>query len=746
MRLLISLFARINNPNNNRIAKGVLAVHNNGRLSSHRLKGSITIFLCIVLSAVILLSGALSDAARLRFAQAQLVRSNKLALISVLANYNNLLKDEYGLFGMSLGQENAYDIYEEYIIKNLYSGNVNDGAIFDYSIDELSIEEAATLENIDIMAEQLTQYMKYRAPYELAQSLLDKLTGMKKVSKGAQLYERKLKTSKEADEAGKLQLKLEQSNKLINESKISEALNSYQVDLKEKKDILSSLNSQVSDILKEISTETEQKKKDDLLAKMDSLNDKIVGVNDEIQAAKNSVNNTLEGFKAQNTQIISDISNLRNKFSEISAMVDEELNYANSSDSLPEIVEGYKSDLNNLKSMMGEDNSSGNIALYNNNIDLCNGAQAVINSELSNIDSIVSSFANRAVIDYKYYKPAQLQCQDQDNRAAAESATSEALSEETELSTIPDEEYRLLPSVCSTLEGGSPVAGTWSDIDFSDGDFMQQDIEEMAGQQTDIETAAEALRDNIYITEYIMGTFRHGVPILDKQSEKSAYNLRSKDKAQRDGFFSQYEVEHIINGSKSESTNMNMVKSRILMIRMVSNILHIYTDSSKITRVRILAQALSSWSAGLCGFLIEALLVGAWAMLESVNDIDLLSKGKSVMLFKTSDEWVTDISGKKNSAKEVTASNPFSFNYHDYLRIFLLLENRDAKYRRIQDVIQLNMRMSDQEFLIKDCVTLYEATSLVSVKNFFLSIPTYSTEKTLSYGRSPSSSTLIMGY
>ncbi len=764
MRLLTSLFAQINNfasknaankntankckanknATNKKVAN-VLASDQHNSISKQR--GTITVFLCIVLSIVILLSGALTDAARLRFASAQLVRSNKLALISVLSNYNNLLKDEYGLFGVSVGLENVNDIYEEYLIKNLYSGSINAGALFDYSINASNIGEVGTLENIDILNDQLGQYMKYRAPYELTKNLVDKLTSMKKISKGAQLYDRKLKTSKKADEAGKLQLNLEKSNDLINKSKLSDTIKSYQDTLTAKNNTISTLNSEISDLLQKLSLETVEKKKKALLKEIDNLKDEIGEVNKEIQSAKSSVSSEIESFKNQNTKIIAEVNALQSKFTELNTIIEEELVYAQSSDSLPEIIEGYTSDLNSLKSMVSQDNSAGNLTLYNKNIDLCNGAQTDIDSELGNLDSIVSSFANRAAIKYEYYKPAQLQSQDQDNRAAAESASGEALSKNSELTTIPDEEYRLLPSVCSTVEGGSPVAGTSTDIDFSDGDFIQQDVEKLASQQTSIESAAESLRDNIYITEYIMGTFKHDVPILDKQSEKSAYNLRSMDKSQRDGFFSQYEVEYIINGYKSESANVNMVKSKILMIRLISNILHIYTNSSKIARVRILAQALSTWSAGLCSLLIEALLVGAWAMFESVNDIELLSEGKSVMFFKTSDDWVTDISGSvKSTAKEAKTSNPLCFNYHDYLRIFLLLENEDTKSRRIQDLIQLNMRMSDQEFLIKDCVTLYKATCSVSVRNFFLSMPTYSTQKTQSYGRSPSSSTLLLGY
>ena len=769
MRLLTSLFAQINNSTNKNATNKYTANENTAnkytvnknmtnlnaasalasdqQKSISKQRGTITVFLCIVLSIVILLSGALSDAARLRFASAQLVRANKLALTSVLSNYNNLLKDEYGLFGVSVGLENVNDIYEEYLIKNLYSGYINEGALFDYSITASNMEELGTLENIDILNDQLAQYMKYRAPYELTKNLVDKLTGMKKISKGAQLYDRKLKTSKKADEAGKLQLNLEKNNELINKSKLSDTIKSYQDTLKEKNNTISTLSSDISDLLQKLSLEKVEKKKKALLKEIDNLKDEIAEVNKEIQSAKSSVSSEIESFKNQNTNIIAEVNALQSKFTELNTIIEEELVYAQSSDSLPEIIEGYTNDLNSLKSMVSQDNSSGNITLYNKNIDLCNGAQTEIESGLTNLDSIVSSFANRAVIDYEYYKPAQLQCQDQDNRAAAESASSEALSNNTDLTTIPDEEYRLLPSVCSTQEGGSPVAGTSTDIDFSDGDFIQQDVEKLASQQSSIESAAESLRDNIYITEYIMGTFKHDVPILDKQSEKSAYNLRSKDKSQRDGFFSQYEVEYIINGYKSESANVNMVKSKILMIRLVSNILHIYTNSSKIARVRILAQALSTWSAGLCSLLIEALLVGAWAMLESVNDIDLLSKGKSVMFFKTSDDWVTDISGSvKSSAKEANTSNPLCFNYHDYLRIFLLLENEDTKACRIQDLIQLNMRMSDEEFLIKDCVTLYKASCSVSVKNFFLSMPTYSTQKTQSYGRSPANSTLILGY
>lgn len=57
--------------------------------------GAITIYLSIILSSVILLSGILMDIVRIRTAEVQLRRAVNTAAESALAGYHTKLKEDY---------------------------------------------------------------------------------------------------------------------------------------------------------------------------------------------------------------------------------------------------------------------------------------------------------------------------------------------------------------------------------------------------------------------------------------------------------------------------------------------------------------------------------------------------------------------------------------------------------------------------------------------------------------------------
>jgi len=62
--------------------------------------GGASIFLCIILSAVVLTEGTLYFAARIRGAEADLQRCMRLQISQILSNYNESLLEKYGLYGI----------------------------------------------------------------------------------------------------------------------------------------------------------------------------------------------------------------------------------------------------------------------------------------------------------------------------------------------------------------------------------------------------------------------------------------------------------------------------------------------------------------------------------------------------------------------------------------------------------------------------------------------------------------------
>ncbi len=62
--------------------------------------GAVSIFLVMILIPTMLLSAVLIDGSRLAAAQAITQEAADLAAMSVLTDYNQELKDEYGLFAL----------------------------------------------------------------------------------------------------------------------------------------------------------------------------------------------------------------------------------------------------------------------------------------------------------------------------------------------------------------------------------------------------------------------------------------------------------------------------------------------------------------------------------------------------------------------------------------------------------------------------------------------------------------------
>jgi hypothetical protein len=116
------------------------------------------------------------------------------------------------------------------------------------------------------------------------------------------------------------------------------------------------------------------------------------------------------------------------------------------------------------------------------------------------------------------------------------------------------------------------------------------------------------------------------------------------------------------------------------------------------------------------------MLIFSWALAESIYDLNQLINGKKVPLFKSKNQWKTDITGAVEKNKETNdESGILSLSYHDYLRIFLLLMNKDEKLARIQDLVQLNVGTASKGFLLKDCSAMLKADTEVSIRNLFIS-------------------------
>lgn len=709
-------------------------------------KGAITVFISIVLSSVFLVVGTFTDAARLSLAHSQVQRANKSALNSLLACYNNELKDEYGLFGAYMDNDVLQESCEEYLAKNLniyYEQNF----LYDFRIEDINIEQPFNLEARSIFERQIMEFMKYRAPYEIASDLISKIDGIKNISSGAKVYKRKMQTDKQASLVGDLQLSLQDKTKKINEASIGS-------ELKELKNIYLQENIKYDDCTQKLSNlqnlyskELDEKKKSNLLKDISSVQDQIAGIGQTKEQLKSTIINSVEQYKSLNAQAIQNAESITVKKDGLLNRIEGELQYTkDNQDGIKELQTSYKEGLTNMKKIIEEDNSAAIVGNLKSNISKCDSVTLKASSNESDFLSAIDLFSEANNINYTFNMARPAQSEDEDNRGKVEQALKEAFNKKGELKIIENSLLQQLPSK-KTYTQADDETKNWGDMNLDDESSANNNLDYLSSKESGLEQLLSKVAEELYVNEYIMGTFKHDVPLLKGEDEGKAYNLRSKDKTKRDAFFSTYEVEYIINGNKDEGVNAVLIKSEIIAIRLISNVIHIYTDSSKMSRINSLAAALSSWSAGLSTPLIQTMLVFSWAMMESLYDMDQLSKGEKVLLFKTKDQWKTDISGAVDKKKVINVeNNPLCLSYQDYLKIFLLMMDKDKKLARIQDLVQLNVGVSNQGFLLEDCKVILNVNTTVSIKNMFVSFPTFTAQARRNISRTYFNESMNMGY
>ena len=133
-------------------------------------KGAVTVMVTLLLIPAILVSGTGVDIARIYAARSTLQDANQLAANSVLASYDALLQDLYGLFGVM--EENLEGIAEKYVDLAVVGEDWNERGIGTFQTFYGSVSTAGNitvvpnqnLENPDVLRRQIEEYSKFRAP------------------------------------------------------------------------------------------------------------------------------------------------------------------------------------------------------------------------------------------------------------------------------------------------------------------------------------------------------------------------------------------------------------------------------------------------------------------------------------------------------------------------------------------------------------------------------------------------------
>lgn len=766
-------------------------------------KGAITVFLSIILLAMIILAGVIVDVARINTAKPQIRRAVETSVRSALAGYNKFLKEEYGLFALNDNNEgNIEEVIEEYLSKNLmidkeYLDEKKIGDyldLYDYEIESIEVQPIFNLTENPVTRQQILEYMKYRAPKEFAKEFIDKLKTMKKAGSTSKAYEKKIGFEKELTNIEKIQReiykniygeyetqimwlyrrgKIDYYVRKLTEKEFNNTINRYIEEVFEYK----GLKKELEDIKKEIRRKKSKEEKKELEDRKRKIEEKIDESDADIKEQYEEIIEEIAEYEKANKKAEELVGKLTQRSDKVREDLDEYKDYLrrNQEEIMTDAFNNLNHEVKEYDNQIfyAKNGSKGNqlneikIKL-NENIKILKGtngssimslikeidpttAKGIEKRELNSLKSVIINRIRdyNDNIEYNYIlKERNNQYKQYDNRKViGENANKKVKINGNENRQsgviIGEKEHSILPSNImiqankEKIENG--IGFLWmknADKEIKDIEFHEQErfgFSELAlsnlGEITK-KANFESIMDEIYINEYIIGTFKNYVSEADKE-----FTLRHIEKSNQDSYFRGSEVEYILNGSKSEKINQTLMDSKILLARFSLNSIHAFTCKEKNDIATSTAAAVAGWYTGGTGIpIIRTLILLGWSMGESIYDLEELKSGREVVLYKTEKDWTTDLKGngekssdsKGNEEKDQNSSSKekdlMNTSYQDYLRFFLLVQDKDKTMKRVHDLIQLNIQKStgNSDLKLQDFNTYIRVKAVVSIKYLFI--------------------------
>lgn len=168
-----------------------------------------------------------------------------------------------------------------------------------------------------------------------------------------------------------------------------------------------------------------------------------------------------------------------------------------------------------------------------------------------------------------------------------------------------------------------------------------------------------------------------------------------------------YGVEWVLFEKTSDLENLEAAINRLMLIREAANAAALRADTYRYGQVKTMAEALAAvLKAPGIQYILEGIIILAWAFSESVVDVRGLMEGKSIPLVKSSDSWQVefwDIVPAMQSPSQYLKQDK-GLAYEDYLRTLLFMKSKDDKITGCMEVIEASVReLQGKEHFSMDC-------------------------------------------
>ncbi len=169
----------------------------------------------------------------------------------------------------------------------------------------------------------------------------------------------------------------------------------------------------------------------------------------------------------------------------------------------------------------------------------------------------------------------------------------------------------------------------------------------------------------------------------------------------------QYQIEYILYGQNSDAANFRSSVEHLYGLRAAANFTSICTDSAKKSEVGVVSKIICTLlGVPQLNETLTTIILGIWALAESVIDVRTLLEGGKIPLMKNGSDWSICLShlflgdllggGKKTSG----------LSYQDYMRVFLGMMNKNEKAARSLDIVEMDIRQTpgNDSFRIDRCI------------------------------------------
>jgi len=192
---------------------------------------------------------------------------------------------------------------------------------------------------------------------------------------------------------------------------------------------------------------------------------------------------------------------------------------------------------------------------------------------------------------------------------------------------------------------GKNVDSSGSDKNMADN--CKSNLTEMTNLLSSLGNVAETAMEYVYLEEYFTEMFSCYTTTPEAKS-------LSQQTMSANHFFGS-EVEYILYGCDTVEGNLNAAKASVFGVRFALNSIFALTSSHTRTPALTAATAIAGWT----GFgvpIVQTVILLAWALAESVVDLDNLCKGEAVALYKSNETWVLGINGVIELGKDAAGA------------------------------------------------------------------------------------------